>query len=190
MSNALQPVSQSGDGFNHLGLLLPCPAGRRENAGSDLLGEPGHRLPDRFTGLRILFDERWNRRSSEREHVVRDQHLAVAIGSGTNADNGDVQGGREMARGFVGNAFDHNRERARGLESTAIFEELLLLFACAPLTPEPANGVNGLRLQANVSHDGNARCNNAGNRGCDRLTTFDFDRCSTAILQQPPGVAQ
>ena len=64
---------------------------------------------DRFTELRILFHEGRNKRVKQPEHVITDQHLPVAVWTGTDADRWDFQSGSYGFGNIVRNRFQDNR---------------------------------------------------------------------------------
>ena len=79
----------------------------------DLLGE-----------LRVLLDERRHEAVEQPEHVVADQHLAVAIGPGADADRRDRRARAVIARAraSAGIALQHHRERAGLLERARVVD--------------------------------------------------------------------
>ena len=64
---------------------------------------------DRFTELRIFFHEGSNKCIKQPEHVITDQHLAITVRTGTDADRWDFQSGSYGFGNFSGNRFEDSR---------------------------------------------------------------------------------
>src|ERR1700687_4524323 len=111
----------------------------------------GHRLANCSPHLSITFHKTRLQILEESEQIVRHQHLAVAIGTGADADRGDVQFLRNLLRDLGRNAFKHNGKRTGFLDGYSILEETRLI----ALDTEAAEAMDRLRRQADMAHEGN-----------------------------------
>ena len=68
---------------------------------------------DERGGIGIAADKFGRRREGEADQIVEDENLAVAVGSGADADGGDGQLGGDFGSHFAGNAFEHDSSGAR-----------------------------------------------------------------------------
>src|SRR5260221_6293788 len=87
-----------------------------EGAGLPLRGVAAGRLDDLRPELGELLDEAWLAARAQPEHVLDDEHLAVALDAGANPDGGDPEAPRHAGGQGRRNAFEDDREGARGFE--------------------------------------------------------------------------
>ena len=100
----------------------------------------------RFHGAaRIAEDFEEGALGAESEDVVHDEDLAVAVGSGADADRGDGEHLGDFGGGVLLDEFEHEGETAGLLEAERFFRELLPGLVAAPLDLVAAELVDGLR---------------------------------------------
>src|SRR5512143_3680186 len=81
-----------------------------EPAAENVLAEPGERLAHLLAEVAVGPDEPRQGTVVETEHVVEDQHLSVAVGTGANADREDARALRDGLGHFAGDALEDHAE--------------------------------------------------------------------------------
>ena len=85
---------------------------------------------------------------------MEDEHLAVAAGTGADADRGDVDRLGDQRGDLVGHPLEHQGEAAGGLEGLGVLHQGERRLGLLALHPEAAHGVHRLRGEAEVAHHG------------------------------------
>ena len=158
----------------------------RERAGFDGLDV----VADRFLhhGLHVaeLLGE-GRRAVTQPQHVVDDEHLAVAVGTGTDADGRDVQC-RSHLRSEVGrDVFEHERERPRFLVGACEVENLLgVLLGCS--LSLVAGRLDLLGRQAEMRHHGNPELDQSLGQLDGVRAGLQLDRVGVRLLEHPAAV--
>ena len=83
----------------------------------------------------------------------------------------------------------HKAERARFFEDLCIFQQALRRSCSFALCAEAAKLMHGLRREAKMTHDRNARSHDDADRICPFAPAFEFDRVHAAVLQKTPRIA-
>src|SRR5713101_7928140 len=104
-----------------------------EGAASDVLVELAGGGFDRLSEFGVLADELRDVVRVEPEDVLDDEDLGVAMRSRADADGGDSQCLGDPLPERVGDAFEHDRERAGLLQGFGIVEDLLRRFIAPTL---------------------------------------------------------
>ena len=120
---------------------------------------------------------------------MRDQHLAVATYARADADGGDGNFLGDELRQPRRDRFEHEAETARLFEQERVFEQALRGGGVPALRTEAAQLVDGLRREAEVPHDGNARADDGAHRVRAFAPAFEFDRLHARLLQEASRVA-
>lgn len=156
---------------------------RRERAGADFVavlrdgaGDVGFEVGERF-------DEAGHGAAGDAEEVVEDEDLAVAIGTGADADRGNRDGICYFFGQAAGDAFKHDGERAGGLGGFGVGHE----FGFITLHFVAAKRVDVLGAQAAMGHHGDTGADECGD--CFRLlnAAFQFDGLAAGLLQNAAG---
>src|SRR5262249_38292302 len=110
-----------------------------------------------FADVGILAREFWRRAERHAEEVVHDENLSVAIRPGTDADRRNAQFTGNLRCQLAGQRFQDYGESARGLYCAGITQYLLRGVWRFPLHFVAAEGVDRLRRQTDVAHNGDFR---------------------------------
>lgn len=91
---------------------------------------------------------------------------------------------------FGRNRLEHDREGAGRFEGERVVEQPLARVAAALHPTHPAEHVDALWGQAEMSHDRDAGRNQHLDLGNHCATTFQLDRLGAALLEMPHGIGQ
>ena len=126
----------------------------------------------------------------EPQHVIRDQHLAVAMRTGANADGRNPQIGGDELRHGLRNGFQHHGKRSGCFERQRISPKARGILVATGLLAESAKLVHGLRQESQVPHHRNSGGDQTRCRLDGRSTAFDLHGRCAALLHQAPRMAQ
>ncbi len=146
------------------------------------------RVLDGRSERRVTTDEPRLERLVHPERIVRDEHLAIALGARADADRRHRDGCRDLARDVGRNRLEDDRVHTRLFESERIREQPLATTGITALDLEAAELVIALRRQADVAHDGNPRRDQLPDELRVNGAALELDRVTAAILHQLPGV--
>src|SRR5229473_1646897 len=127
----------------------------REGAATHILVELARGGFDRLTEFGVLADELRDVVRVQAEDVLNDEHLRVAMRSGTDADGGNGQRLRDPQAQCAWNRLQHNRKRARLFQGFGIVEDLLGRLIAAALHAVAAKLVDEGWRQPQVAHHRN-----------------------------------
>lgn len=124
------------------------------------------------------------------EHVLDHEDLAVGAGARADAD-GEGRGELlcDVGAQVGGHALEDDGKGAGLLEREGVGDELLGCLGALALDLEAAEGVDGLRRQADVAHDGDAGLHHGLDLGADLDAALELDGLATALLHEAAGVA-
>ena len=122
------------------------------------------------------------------DQVVEDQHLAIAIRPGADADGWRFDLGRDHGRDFARNAFEINASHAGAIERNRIAHELLDRVQRLALNLVAAHDVDRLRREPDVSGDGNLGVDHAADHVHALLAAFHLDRLGAAFFHKAGGI--
>src|SRR5712692_3400184 len=116
------------DLFRRLLQAWPVPAiVRMFGTGKSALGDLARVLlrgpGDLLRQVGVLLDELGRAARGQAEQVVDDQHLAVAVRPGTDADGRDAEGRGHLAGELAGDPFQHQAEGAGVLQGAGVGED-------------------------------------------------------------------
>jgi len=94
---------------------------------------------------------------------MQDQNLAVAAGSGADADGWHRQGLGDFTGQFLRNAFQNDGKNPRFLQSPGVVEQAAGSSLIPPLDLESAENMDRLRRQAQMPHNRNLGPHKAAN---------------------------
>ena len=117
------------------------------------------------------------------EHVLNDEHLAVATGAGADADgwNADHRGDARCQLG--GNALEDERERAGPLDGFGVADQL---FGVA-LHAKTAKSMDRLGRQPDMPHHRNVGANDCGHGIGATHAPLHLDRVRAPFFHQSAG---
>ena len=143
---------------------------------------------DERAGVGIAADKLGGRRKGQVEQVVEDEDLAVAVGTGANADGGNGQLGGDLRGHFAGNALEHDGAGAGFGQGQRVGLELQHGLRGARLHAVAAHAMNALRGEAEVADDGNLGVG----EGADQFKAraFDLDGLGAGFFDKADGVGQ
>ena len=123
------------------------------------------------------------------EQIGADEHLAVAIRTGADADGRHVERRGDLRGELRGNRFEHDGKRAGILQRERIVEDELRLARIASALPIAALLIDRLRQHPEMPHHRNADIDEPPHDLDDRLPAFDFHRGRARVFQQASRVA-
>src|SRR5262245_56766205 len=93
-------------------------------SGADIIYSSLGAIDDLFRGVRILLDEWRHRTVVETQRVVADEHLAVAVWSGADADRRNAQAFGNLFCDVVRYRFENDGENTSLFEHRGVFHQL------------------------------------------------------------------
>ena len=120
------------------------------------------------------------------EGVLPDQHLAVALDAGADADGRDHQLLGDLGGDVAGDHLHHDGERAGVLNGVGIGEDPLGRVAAA-LDPVTAEGVLALRREPDVGHHRDAALAEPGDLRGHLDAALELHAVGEALLHEPGG---
>ena len=137
----------------------------------------------------VGFDEFGFEVAGEAEEVVDDEYLAVAVGAGADADDGDVDGGGDLGAEGGGDGFEDEGECAGLGDGLGVGDELAGGFFAAALDAG-AEGLDALGGEADVGEDGDAVLYEGGDGGGAEGAAFDFYGVAAGFLEGASAVEE
>ena len=139
-------------------------------------------------GVGILADKLGCGGEGEVDEVVEDKNLAVAIGTGADADGGDGELCGDGGGDFTGNAFEDDCAGSGISEGLGVGLELEDGFSGAGLDAVSAHAVKALRGEAEMGDDGDFGLG----EGADEIDAraFDFDGFGAGFFDEANGVGE
>src|SRR6202171_3022481 len=136
----------------------------------------------------VALEKLWLEGVVQAEHVRKDEHLAVALDTGADADRRDSDCRGDTRGDWSGNELEHDRKRSRFFQSLRLTDQALGSFLLAPLNARPSNRVHGLRCEPDVGHDRNTGADESVN-GVEhfRTPTLDLDGGHPGLLNCAPA---
>ncbi len=154
---------------------------RGKGARSNFVAVGGDGLGDGFAEVGVGFGE-GGFPGAEAENVAGDEDLTVAVGSGSDADGGDFQGGGDFLGEVGGDVFEDDGEDSGVLEGDRFVEDFVAIGVGFALLFE-AELVDGLGGESNVAHDGDSGLDEfADGIGHFGVAAFEFDAVGTAFF--------
>src|SRR5690606_26456049 len=132
--------------------------------------------------ISVLFHESGLYTVIKTKYVVKDQNLAVAACSRTDADRRDFQTAGYGSSHGRGHGFQHERVAARVFQGQCIVNQSPGRRAGAPLRLEAAKLADGLWRQTDVAHDRDSGVNDGPHRRRHLLTSLQLDAVHVAFL--------
>ncbi len=157
--------------------------GAGEGAGADFAAVFLGGAADGGAEVGVLLDEAGSDVVEQAEQVGSDEDLAVAAGSGADADGRDLDGGGELGGEVGWDAFDDEGEGAGGFDGAGVVEEALGV----ALDLEAAESADGLRRQSDVAHDGDVGAGDGGDGGGAADAAFELDGVGAALFDEAAG---
>lgn len=142
-----------------------------------------HGVRDRVPQIGVRLNETGHEAGGQPQHVVRDQHLAVASRAGADADGGDVDARGESFGQRSGDALDNDAEGAGLLGGDGVGQHLIF----RPLDLVAAEDMHALRLQADVGHHGDTGRDEGGDGGGLIGAAFELDGLALGFLEDAAG---
>ena len=105
-------------------------------------------------GIGVPPDEFGRRAERESDDVVKHQNLRVAVGPGSDADGRNAKPPRDDAGKLARNSFQDQREGASIFDRLRVGKYLPGRLERPPLNAMASEGMNGLRRQPDMAHDG------------------------------------
>ena len=136
----------------------------------------------------VLLDEGGHPAGAQAEGVVPDQHLAVALDAGADADGRDHQLLGDLRGDVAGHHLHHDRERAGVLDGVGVGEDPLGRVAAA-LDAVAAEGVLALRGEADVGHHRDAALAEPGDLRRHLDAALELHAVGEALLHEAAAVA-
>ncbi len=116
------------------------------------------------------------------------QHLAVAAGTGPDADGGDGQLGRHALGQLGGNGLEHHGEGAGLFHCVGVFQKLAGRIGGLALHLEAAQSVDALRREADVGAHGNLAVDDGADAVGHLHAALQLHGIGAGLLHETPGV--
>ena len=125
---------------------------------------------------------------AQADEIVENEHLAVAIGAGADADGRDAKFLRDARSEFARHGFEDDGKSSGGFDGARVTHQTFGGFDRFSLNAKAAEFKNGLRREADVRHHGDFRFDEARNRFHALFATLEFHRFG-AVFHKAQRVA-
>src|SRR2546423_2380527 len=133
--------------------ILEAVVGIRIVDASNIARPVSQRITYVFGHLGVALQKLRLERVVEAEDVGKNEHLSVAERASPDADCRNADRRRDSLGNRCGYKLEHNRERPCLLQPFRFANQSFRPLFLAALNPRSADGVDGLRREADVSHD-------------------------------------
>ena len=130
----------------------------------------------------------WPEGEGESGEIVEDQNLAIALGTGADADGGGCDCSGDAGGDFARNAFQHQRGNPGSVERGGVGEQRVDGMRGFALHLVAAHAVHGLGSEPDVSDDRNLGVDDAADERNAGDAALDFHRFGAAFLDEAHGV--
>ena len=122
------------------------------------------------------------------QHIVKDLHLPVAAGPGSDADGGNGQPLGNELRQRRRHQFQDHRVGPGRFQGQGVGQQLGCLSGVAPAHPVAAQGVDRLGSYPDMAHNRDVALDDALHNRGHVLAALQLDRVGAAFLHQAGGV--
>src|SRR3954454_23049367 len=152
-------------------------------AGAHVGGERGHAGVHLVLDVRVALDEPRAQALADPEQVVEDQDLAVGRRAGADPDDDRLHLGHDLGRHGARHRLEDDREAARVLQRERLARDPRRALAGPSLRAPASERRRGLRREADVAHDRDARAHDRpGARDRHLVAALELDRVRAGLL--------
>src|ERR1051325_2260042 len=173
--------------FERLGVdreaLLAC----RESATPYFLGVALEAVADRAARFGVALDERRREAAEEADGGVEDEHLAVAMRAGADADGRDADALRDEPRELRGHELEHDAPAPGALEGHRALDDAPHAFLVLALALVAAERGRGLRREADVAEHRDAGIHQRFHDGHHLHAALELHRIGARVLHETRG---
>src|SRR5690625_1526967 len=187
---ASEPTPEAAD--RHTWRCAPSTSGlervlrARERPRAYVAGVRARGGEQRVVQVGVLLDEARHAARTQAGHVLPDEHLGVAVGTGADADSGDLEPFGDLRRDVAGNHLHYDCERSGFLQRLGFFDRTGGGVA-ASLDSVAAEIVLGLRCESDVGHDRDPGVGEQLDLRDDGEAAFELDAVYFGFLHEPHG---